>query len=279
MNTQLDIIPAIDLEQMDISAALRTRRDRKYVVPIDALPQIVGALDPGTVRVLEIDGRRTTGYESIYLDTPDLACYWAAARRRRRRFKVRTRRYLENGNVFLEAKVRERRGFTAKHRLAVAARDHGRLTAAGRTFLTGIDGVRADPRQLDPTLVTRYERTTFVTLVSPARMTIDVGLTWALPDGPDVHVPDIGIVETKSLGPPTAFDRLLWRAGHRPTKISKYGTGLAALDHTLPANKWNRFLKHHFGSSGSRPRTANVRVDMADSAYQLFGVLTQETLS
>ena len=33
-------------------------------------------------------------YESVYFDTPDLTCYLLAARRRRRRFKIRTRTYV-----------------------------------------------------------------------------------------------------------------------------------------------------------------------------------------
>lgn len=279
MNVTLGRIPPIDLAEMDAGAALRIRRDRKYVVPIDGLSEIVDSVDLEAVRILEIDRRRSSGYESVYFDTPDLACYWAAARRRRRRFKVRTRRYLEDGDVFVEVKVRDRGGFTAKHRLVVGRQDHGRLTAAGKRFLDGVAGVRTDPDRLHPTLVTRYRRATFVTLESPARMTIDIGLTWALPDGAQLHVPDIAIVETKSVGPPTDFDRLLWRTGHRPIKISKYGTGLAALDHTLPANKWHRVLQDNFGLSGSRPKTTNGVSKVADSPLRILGAITQGVLS
>ena len=59
-------------------------------------------------------------------------------------------------------------------------------------------------------------------------------------------LPDLVIAETKSGSHPSAVDRLLWRSGHRPISISKYGTGLAALHRELPANKWARVLRHHF---------------------------------
>lgn len=59
-------------------------------------------------------------------------------------------------------------------------------------------------------------------------------------------LPDMVIVETKSGPRPSSIDRLLWRNGHRPLSISKYGTGLAALRGELPSNKWARILRHHF---------------------------------
>jgi hypothetical protein len=243
----------VGLAELDLAAALRTRKDRKYLVPIEALDRLLEGVDAGDTRVLEIDGRRSFGYESVYFDTPDHACHRAAAHRRPRRIKVRTRRYLDGGTTVLEAKVRRGRGLTAKHRLAVA--DHGRLTAEGLAFLEAIGGVGAVARRLRPALVTRYRRTTLLAAGTPARMTIDTGLECIAPDGGRLHLPGIAIVETKSAGPATAFDRLLWAAGHRPVSISKYGTGLAALDPTLPANKWHRVLRDHFG----RDRAATHR--------------------
>ena len=45
------------------------------------------------LRVLDIDGRQSFAYESMYFDTPDLASYLGAAHGKRRRFKVRSRVY------------------------------------------------------------------------------------------------------------------------------------------------------------------------------------------
>ena len=44
---------------------------------------------------------------------------------------------------------------------------------------------------------------------------------------------------------PSSTDRLLWRHGHRPVRISKYGTGMAALHADLPAHPWRRVLDRH----------------------------------
>ena len=52
----------------------------------------------------------------------------------------------------------------------------------------------------------------------------------------------MAIVETKSVGAPSAADRALWAIGCRPIRISKFGTSLAVLDPELPANRWTRAL-------------------------------------
>ena len=51
------------------------------------------------------------------------------------------------------------------------------------------------------------------------------------------------IVETKSGSRPSRVDRLLWRHGHRPTRVSKFATGMAVLDPRLPANRWSAALR------------------------------------
>ncbi len=99
---------------------------------------------------------------------------------------------------------------------------------------------------LRPTLTTAYDRITLYLPADQARVTIDTGLSWTLTDGRRLAPADLVIVETKSARAVGAVDRLLWSAGHRPTSISKYGTGLAALRPELPSNRWHRVLHRHF---------------------------------
>ena len=51
-----------------------------------------------------------------------------------------------------------------------------------------------------------------------------------------------------SLSAASATDRLLWRAGHRPVPVSKFATGLAALNPDLPRNRWARILRGPFAA-------------------------------
>ena len=105
--------------------------------------------------------------------------------------------------------------------------------------------IDVDPATLLPTLVTAYGRTTLVDRDDGSRITIDRDLVCRSIDGAAVHMPAALIVETKSTGHATPFDKALWRAGARPTPISKYCVGLAALDPSLPAHRWRRVLRHH----------------------------------
>jgi len=87
-----------------------------------------------------------------------------------------------------------------------------------------------------------YRRTTFLLPHEAARMTVDVDVSVSLPGGQPVRLDDVAVVETKGGHHPTAADRMLWALGYRPTRISKYGTGLALLQPELPSNTWHRTL-------------------------------------
>jgi len=258
LDVPLGGLDSIGLEELTERASLLTRIDRKYVLPRGDLNAVLADLDPA-VRVLEIDGVRSSAYESVYFDTPELTSFLTAAHRRRRRFKIRTRTYVDSAQSFLEVKTRGGRGVTVKERLPYDMTDRSTLTAEGRrytdTVLDEADITGAAGQDLEPTLTTRYLRTTLFIPESSSRATIDTGLSWAsvLGRARDVNVgrqrldrPQLAIVETKSGSRASAVDRILWAHGHRPATISKYGTGMAALRGDLPDNKWAPVLRRYF---------------------------------
>lgn len=239
----VDHLPPIGLTELVERAGLQTRVDRKYLVPVTGLEELLAGVERGA-RVLEIDGIRTFGYESVYFDTPDLLAFHLAAHRRRRRFKVRTRRYLDSGECWLEVKTRGPRGCTVKTRSPYDDA-HRATVEPGRGFVTEVlraEGVPVpDDVVLLPTLVTRYLRTTVHLPGTDSRVTIDTDLSWQ--DGGVLEAPHLAVVETKTGSTASSVDRLLWARGHRPVRISKYGTGLAALHPELPSTPWSRTLR------------------------------------
>lgn len=250
--TMVGGLAPVDLAELNAAAELQTRVDRKYMVPAAHLGNVLAGL-PRETRVLDIDGRRALRYESHYFDTPGLDSYFGAAHRRRRRFKVRSRTYVDSELSFLEVKTRGARATTVKERVPVtganldaAARDY----AADTLTVAGIPAAQRIADELTPVLRTRYRRITLLPPVVPgqpaARATVDVALEWADVDGTVLQLPDAVIVETKSGSRAGDVDRLLWSLGHRPAKVSKYGTGMAALRPELPRNAWNRVLTRHF---------------------------------
>ncbi|MEP6563357.1 MAG: VTC domain-containing protein, partial [Nakamurella sp.] len=113
-------------------------------------------------------------------------------------------------------------------------------------------------RELAPTLTTTYHRSTLLDN-DGARYTIDAGLHCAGTSGTAASVGDGVFLETKAPGAATPLDRLLWSWGHRPVSVSKYCSGLAALTPGLPANKWNRTLRKHYGWQPATPDTHSPR--------------------
>jgi hypothetical protein len=253
-------VQPIELAELTELAELQTRVDRKYFVPADVFGHLVGEL-AGQLRVLEIDGQRTFGYESVYFDTPQLTSYRAHLQRRRHRFKARTRTYTDSGLCMFEVKLPGARGQTVKQRVPHPAEYSGELTdealAHLRTTLSEADHQDL-PSGLQPTLVTTYRRTTFVFRTGEARLTCDVGLSCL-----DLHheVRDTGthvLVETKAALHGSQADRLLRELGVRLASVSKYCIGVAALHPELPSNPWHPTLRRYFEPLAPDPLRAET---------------------
>lgn len=257
-------LATVGLAELNSQAALQTRVDRKYLLPRHDLVGLFNGIG-ATARVLKIDGQQRFGYESTYFDTPTFDSYLDSARSRPNRFKVRTRTYLDSNIHYLEVKTRSRASETIKTRRPAMADQHEVLTPVNQEFIAetlrhelpvrsgGDEAVTV--AALRPALTTHYERTTLlvepVSVESsiapvPSRATIDTALAFTAPGRQRQSHPDLVIIETKTSGQPSPIDRLLWRSGHRPAKVSKYGAGLALMCPHLPAAKWNRILRHNF---------------------------------
>ncbi|MGA9279599.1 polyphosphate polymerase domain-containing protein [Ilumatobacter sp.] len=236
--------PLISLADANAVAALQTRVDRKYLVDEQTLSELVDEL-PASVHQLEIGGRTDFGYRSTYFDTPGLDLYRAAAHRRRRRFKVRTRTYTDTSGCFLEVKAKGARGQNIKSRIEWPDLVDDRLTPTGIDFIDAATGTTAIASTLGPVLTTAYSRSTLVDVASATRLTIDRSLRCTDIRGRTTTL-DAIVVEIKSGGAPSEADRWLWRRHVRPQRISKFCTGLAALDPALPSNRWHRVLDRHW---------------------------------
>lgn len=261
------LLGTVSLDDLNAAAGLLTRVDRKYLVPACAAQSVVDAV-AGRARVLDIGGTQHFDYASTYFDTPELTSFEMSAHKRRRRFKVRTRSYLDSGLCFIEIKTCGCRGATVKERIRCSLDDADRITDEGAEFLAdrleaaGIASShrssRALARSLTPVMATTYQRTTLHLPDDAARATIDTDLAWTAlaleADGSvsrdaTVHAGDLAIIETKNPATPAPTDRRLWTDGHRPARISKYATGLALLRADLPANKWHRVLTHELSDA------------------------------
>jgi hypothetical protein len=269
----LDRLPAVDLSELERLASLQTRVDRKYLLPAHRSTELLCAVSR-EVAVLRIDGASSFRYDTVYFDTPSLDSYLGAAHRRRHRFKVRVRRYVDSGSAVLEVKRKGRRGETVKVRTPHLEPD-AILTPEASTFIEDTLGRSGLAERLRPVLTTSFVRTTLLDRRDGSRATLDREVSLGLPGGEAVVLDERSILETKSVGAATEADRWLWAHRHRPASFSKFCIGMALHHGELPANKWNRILRRDLGWRPQRTgSTGAAAADPIDDGRLAVPVLT-----
>lgn len=241
----LESLPRIGLPEVLAVAAATTRVDRKYLLTLEDANAFLGRL-PNSLRLLSIDERLTTSYRSTYFDTPDLHTCRAHIQGRRRRWKARSRLYVEDGLCRLELKVRDGSGLTRKFFHPTPAADYGRMTLVAEEFFRlGLRAhVLAPAGPLMPAVEVAYERATLADPEAGTRVTIDFGVRGTR-DHHAVKVdPGWLVVETKGARTPSSADRLLGRLGARPISFSKYAASASLIDPHIADNDVRRLVGH-----------------------------------
>jgi hypothetical protein len=242
---------AISLRELEERAMLQVRRDRRYVLDWPAFGELARALAPEHA-ALDIDGRRVFSYETVYFDTPGFDCYRAHVQGRRRRFKARSRCYVDSARCVFEVKLRGGDEQTVKAMLPYRPADHGSLTADAYAFLR--EQLRSAHRRdltvaLTPALATRYRRMTLVHRELGERLTCDIELLFVSARGEGRIRTGHVVVETKTAGEAGSADRALWRLGLRPLAGgSKFCLGTALSYPELGDNRFRRTLRSYFAS-------------------------------
>lgn len=238
VQSQLRSLSPISLSGLD-NVKLLNRVDRKYIIPIGMLPEIIQLLKKNQYSVLEIDGCRAFSYLTTYFDNSDYVFFHDHHNHLSNRIKARTRSYLESDLHFFEVKVKTNIR-TNKYREVL------------QTVSTGLsEEQRKKIRQLypkelagslDTTLINTFNRITLVNKDKTERCTIDVNLSFKNPEAPDKEIPvnDIAIIEVKQ-SKSSILNGIIasLRTMHiNPSSISKYVLGLIL---TRPDVKHNSF--------------------------------------
>jgi len=256
-------LATVGLAEVVGKAAAQHRTDRKYIVPRTVAARLVEHVAEDH-RVLSIEGRLSTSYRSTYFDTPELRTCRDHLQGRRRRWKARSRLYVEDALCRLEVKVRSTRGTTLK---AVAESSPSRYGRFGETEQGFVDAMLEEhghaTTALRPTLEVRYRRSTLADLAAGTRITLDTGLVSSPRDGgpmgpgdPQVWLDEeFTVVETKGGPLPGRADRFLVATGHRPQTFSKYVASASLLLADLPDNDVRRMLGHQLHRTPSTVTT------------------------
>jgi hypothetical protein len=222
----LDTFNSVRLEDMD-KVRLMDRVDTKYLIPANRVPDLLNMMC-GRYRVLEISNKRVSSYSTVYMDTPRYIFFNQHVTGRTGRIKVRFRTYDSTGNTFLEVKKKTKKNRTVKWRIENTLSDDTCNDSAIQ-FINA--HVPFNLEVLKPVLTNSFKRITLAGFDIPERITIDLDLTFASPDGRSIELPLISIVELKSegLASRSPFSRIIKQISAYPRGFSKYCMGCAML--------------------------------------------------
>lgn len=214
----------ITLDEMD-GVGLLDRVDTKFVFCSGMLLPILEELF-NDYRVLEVKGKRISRYDTTYLDTPLLDTYMLHQHGKLNRYKIRFRRYVETGQVYLETKFKNNKSRAIKTRVKVKSPE---LQHAGIRETQLLSRTPYDMSELKPSLNIRYNRVTLVHKNHSERLTIDTDLQFVA-DTNSKGFPNLVIAEVKQdKNKKSEFIQIMHRLHIRQMSVSKYCLGISCL--------------------------------------------------
>lgn len=228
----LERFEGLTLADLD-RVSLQNRMDTKFVFADSMLPDVLEKLRTEGYKTLSIDGVRAFRYSSVYFDTDDFSLYGRHAAGKLNRYKVRRRSYVDTGGTFFEIKFKNNRGRTIKSRVGLDAPD-----GLDQASILLLEKTPYDFSSLHECIVVDYTR---ITLTGPGfkeRLTIDTDLTYLMGDR---KWPVEGLVVAELKQNRTAssfFGRLMKECHIRPSSLSKYCLGVAALAENVKKNSF-----------------------------------------
>lgn len=221
----------ISLDRLEESGLFQNRIDRKFVLPVDEINELLSFCQTD-YHVLEVGGKRTFEYVTDYYDTGRFDFYFQHHRGKPSRVKVRERTYLDSGIHFVEVKQKLPNGNTKKFRTKETS------VTGSSEFVQAYSGYGAS--DLQNTLTTKYNRITLFHKTAVEKITIDYNLRFSGNPG-NVEFPNILLLEIKTPGRTDgALIRWFREKGYREGSLSKYVLGMISIN---PGLKHNRFKK------------------------------------
>ncbi len=244
---------SVSLDEMD-GVKLMNRTDTKFVIQVEKLKQILGAISD-KYKVLEIDNLRMLPYRTTYYDTDNFDMYLAHHNCRLNRYKIREREYVSSSTAFLEVKFKNNKRQTRKKRVM---RDdyNSPFTTENQKFVAKVSPFSLS--DLEPKIENHFTRMTLVHHSYTERVTIDINLSYNFGDKNSL-LDKLSIIEIKRDKHSVASDlgRILRENHIMPSGMSKYCLGTALLNHDIKQNNFKPKIRRLSKLSGYDLKTQN----------------------
>ncbi|MFM9943934.1 MAG: polyphosphate polymerase domain-containing protein [Bacteroidia bacterium] len=225
MNGISDILNSfepITLKEMD-SVKLMNRTDRKFCFNTDRLSEILNLIT-SHYRILEIQQKRLSRYQTLYYDTANYDLYKLHQNGKLNRYKIRHRTYIESDLGFLEVKFKNNKGRTIKSRV-----NNREVPSEWKATHTEFINLKTpyNPEVLIPAIWINYNRLTLVNKTSAERLTIDLNLEF-IKNETTLGFDKLVIAEVKQDKKNNSpFFNVMKQMHIREGSISKYAMGIA----------------------------------------------------
>ncbi|MCB9083223.1 MAG: polyphosphate polymerase domain-containing protein [Bdellovibrionaceae bacterium] len=241
----------IGLAQMD-TIQLLNRHDIKFVFEQGKLLPLLICLSRH-YRILEVEGQRSFKYNTLYFDTPDFFLYRQHHNGKKNRYKVRVRRYLDSGEIFLEVKFKSNKGKTQKTRKLIAEVPYVLDAPAYQEVLKPMGrDLEIGVRNFIPTLWTNFRRITLANPEDGERVTIDLDLCFKseITGGKVEKKCGLVIAELKreKAAQPSEFQVVAKKLGILPSGMSKYCLAVGLLNPDIKSNEFKTRIRSYLNS-------------------------------
>lgn len=218
---------------------LMDRTDTKFTFKFSQLAEILQEVKE-QYRILEVEGKRISRYETLYYDTHNLNLYSRHHNGELNRYKIRHRTYVESNIGFLEVKFKNNKGRTLKERIKKRDTPKNNWDNDSDVFLT--QKLPFSPQVLTPVIWINYSRVTLVNRFSAERLTLDLNLEFKT-DNQCKVMEGLVIAEVKQeKRKPSPFLNAMKKFHIREGSISKYCMGIALCYNNIKKNNFKAKL-------------------------------------
>lgn len=236
-------MPTITLDEMS-AIKLMNRVDTKYVMRESQLDEML-RMATAEYSVQVIGDVRACRYTTLYYDTADYDMYTRHHNQQLVRQKIRTRRYEESAQCYIEVKNKTNKGRTKKKRIVIpeSAFEQVAQNTEAERFLR--ERANYQPEDITPALTTTFERITLVNKAHTERLTIDLNLRFGnVRKQTTGEMEGLVIVELKQDGMYfSPMKEILQRLRVKPFKVSKYCLGTVLTDADVKQNRYKQKIR------------------------------------
>lgn len=193
----------ISLDQLNASMSLLERIEAKYLLNLNQLDQVLAELQD-KFSVLAIKDVSVFTYDNVYMDTNDYLFYKLHEQGEKQRIKVRTRHYVDSGDlVYFEMKFREG-DVLRKFRYPCGLEGHGVMNKDAMRFYSSLCqslSLAYAKEPISPSIQTKCKRITLCSKTSAERITIDFDIELKDlrdPNSRTIKLGNFAIMESKS---------------------------------------------------------------------------------